>query len=66
MRDHITRETWRAEAARQGISLVSLAKRTGITARAIYAYSSGSRQPSDAWVTRVAFVLSELEEARVA
>lgn len=57
---------WRTEAARQGIPLPVLAERTGITRRAIYAYSAGSRKPSPLWVERVTAVLAALNEARVA
>lgn len=57
---------WRTEAARQGIPLPVLAERTGISRRAIYAYSSGSRHPSAAWLERVSAVLTALNEARVA
>lgn len=66
MSNRITRQNWRAEAREQGISLIELAKRTGISRRAIYSYSQGQHQPSDAWVERVAMVLSALQEARVA
>lgn len=66
MRNPITRENWRDEAYEQGISLVELAKRTGISTRAIYSYSSGQHKPSDAWVVRVGIVLNAIAEARVA
>jgi predicted transcriptional regulator len=61
MQNQSPRETWRAEAERQGIPLGVLAKRTGITRRAIYAYSSGSRRPSDAWIERVWSVLRAMD-----
>lgn len=57
---------WRTEAARQGIPLPVLAERTGISRRAIYAYSSGSRKPTPAWIERVSAVLTAMNEARVA
>jgi predicted transcriptional regulator len=66
MRDRITRDNWREVAAIEGISLIELAKRTGISTRAIYSYSSGQHKPSDAWMERVAFVLDAIREARVA
>jgi predicted transcriptional regulator len=66
MRDRITRNNWRMVAADQGITLVELAKRTGISRRAIYSYSSGQHKPSDAWVEAVATVLDAVREARVA
>lgn len=61
MQNETPRDTWRAEAERQGIPLGVLAKRTGITRRAIYAYSSGSRRPSDAWIERVWSVLVAMD-----
>ncbi len=66
MRDRITRDNWREVAADEGISLIELAKRTGITTRAIYSYSSGQHKPSDAWVENVTVVLGAIREARVA
>lgn len=60
----IDRETWRAEAKRQGITLESLAERTGVSHRAILAYAQGSRRPSDAWVERVVMVLQAINDAR--
>ena len=64
MPNETKRDTWRANAERQGIPLGVLAERTGITRRAIYAYSSGSRRPSDAWIERVWAVLSAMDNAR--
>lgn len=58
--------SWRTEAARQGIPLPVLAERTGITRRAIYAYSNGARKPSAEWVQKVTVVLAAMNEARVA
>lgn len=66
MRDRITRDNWREVAADEGITLIELAKRTGISTRAIYSYSSGQHKPSDAWMERVTFVLDAIREARVA
>lgn len=60
----ITRETWRDEVDRQGLTLDSLAKRTGISTRSIYAYASGQRRPSDAWIARVVTVLQAIDDAR--
>lgn len=60
----ITRENWRDEARRQGITLESLAERTGISHRAILAYSTGQRRPTDAWVERVVMVLTDINDAR--
>ena len=57
---------WRLEASRQGIPLPVLAARTGISRRAIYAYSNGSRRPSAEWVERVLAVLTAMDGARVA
>jgi predicted transcriptional regulator len=58
-----TRPQWRLEAEEQGISLVELAKRTGISRRAIYAYSRGDRKPSPDWVARVGIVLDVVRGA---
>lgn len=60
----ITRETWRAEAKRQGLTLESLAERTGVSHRAILAYAAGARRPSDAWIERVVMVLEAIDDAR--
>ena len=65
MLNETPRDTWRAEAERQGIPLGVLAKRTGITRRAIYAYSSGSRRPTDQWIERVHAVLTALDAVGV-
>lgn len=61
-----TRPTWRDEAEAQGITLTELARRTGITKRAIYAYSRGDRQPKPEWIEKVTTVLDVLSGARVA
>lgn len=60
----VTRENWRSEAKRQGITLESLAERTGVSKRAIAAYAQGARNPTDAWVARVALVLEAIDDAR--
>ena len=59
-----TRPQWRDEAEAQGISLVELARRTGISRRAIYAYSRGDRTPQPEWVAKVSTVLDVLRGAR--
>lgn len=64
MTEPTPRNTWRDEAERQGVPLAQLAARTGITRRSVYAYSSGARRPSDAWVERVWRVLEALDAAR--
>lgn len=61
-----TRPWWRDEAERQGISLRTLADRTGVSHRAIYAYSQGQRRPSDAWLDRVFDVLTGFDQVRAA
>jgi hypothetical protein len=57
------RPAWRAEAERQGVDLVWIAERTGISTRAIYAYSTGQRQPSPEWLERVTSLLARISEA---
>lgn len=55
----IDRTNWRERVAASGLTLRELAWRTGTTERATYAYSGGSRRPTDAWIERVAIVLHE-------
>jgi len=49
--------TWRGVLREQGRSLAWLAQRTGTPARTVYAYSSGARVPTGAWLDRVALAL---------
>jgi transcriptional regulator with XRE-family HTH domain len=55
----LTRETWRNRVRQSGLTLIELAERTGKSFSAVYAYSSGARRPSDAWVASVEAVLHD-------
>lgn len=61
MNTQVTRDSWREAVRRQGLSLKTLARLTGTSERSIYAYSDGSRRPSDAWIARVADIVLQLE-----
>lgn len=55
----LTRENWRDRVRYSGLTLIELAARTGKSFSAVYAYSRGARQPSDAWIASVESVLHE-------
>lgn len=54
----VTRDNWAEVVRRSGIRLEVLAVETGKSYAAVYRYSTGSRRPSDAWISRVAEILS--------
>jgi predicted transcriptional regulator len=56
-----TRETWREEVRKRGLTLKGLSKLTGKSFRSVSAYSEGTRRPSDEWVAKVGEVLAALD-----
>lgn len=58
-----TRETWREEVRRRGLTLKGLASLTGKSFRTVSAYSEGTRRPSDEWIARVGEVVAALDSA---
>ncbi len=58
-----TRETWREEVRKRGLTLKGLAQATGKSFRAVSAYSEGTRRPSDEWIERVARIVAAFDEA---
>lgn len=58
-----TRETWREEVRKRGLTLKGLASLTGKSFRTVSAYSEGTRRPSDEWIAKVAEVIAALDGA---
>jgi transcriptional regulator with XRE-family HTH domain len=56
-----TRETWREEVRKRGLTLKGLANLTGKSFRSVSAYSEGTRRPSDEWIAKVADVVAALD-----
>lgn len=56
-----TRETWREEVRKRGLTLKGLAQLTGKSFRTVSAYSEATRRPSDEWISKVAAVLAALD-----
>jgi transcriptional regulator with XRE-family HTH domain len=56
-----TRETWREEVRRRGLTLKGLAALTGKSFRSVSAYSEGTRRPSDEWIAKVCDVVAALD-----
>lgn len=61
MHTTVTRETWSQVARDRGLTLVGIARATGVSYRSVLAYSQGARRPSDAFVTRVAEIVAALD-----
>ena len=57
-----TRETWREEVRKRGLTLKGLAAMTGKSFRTVSAYSEGTRRPSDEWVEKVARIVAAIDE----
>lgn len=56
-----TRDTWRDEVRKRGLTLRGLAQLTGKSFRTVSAYSEGTRRPSDDWIAKVGEVLAALD-----
>lgn len=56
-----TRETWREEVRKRGLTLKGLAGLTGKSFRTVSAYSEGTRRPSDEWIAKVVEVVAALD-----
>jgi transcriptional regulator with XRE-family HTH domain len=55
--------TWKERQDRLGIPVATIAKATGVSARSVQAYRSGSRNPSALWLTKVDWLLTDFERA---
>ena len=62
MNTTVTRETWREEVRKRGLTLKGVAALTGKSFRSVSAYSEGTRRPSDEWIAKVAAVVTALDE----
>jgi transcriptional regulator with XRE-family HTH domain len=63
MNTTLTRETWREEVRKRGLTLKGVAALTGKTFRTVSAYSEGTRRPSDEWIAKVNEVVAALDGA---
>lgn len=59
----LTRETWREEVRRRGLTLKGIAAATGKSFRTVSAYSEGTRRPSDEWIAKVDAIVVALDGA---
>ena len=62
MNTTVTRETWREEVRKRGLTLKGVAALTGKSFRSVSAYSEGTRRPSDEWIAKVSAVVTALDE----
>jgi transcriptional regulator with XRE-family HTH domain len=62
MQHPITRETWHAAAKEVGLRLETIAAATGKSYSAVYRYTRGERNPSEAWLAEVAALIERHRE----
>ena len=59
----MTDRTWKERADRLGIPAATIARATGVSIRSVQAYRSGTRNPSQLWLVKVDWLLTDMERA---